>query len=250
MVNKNIVIFILLFTLASPLPLFARTYAKKNNSSPVVISTEEAQDLSTITVSGTGESTGSDPDLANLSITVTTKGETAKEATSKNASTTQNILSILSILGIPKKDIETTGFNVNPDYEFSGGTSRIKGYVATNTLSVEVISSRVGEVIDSVTEEDVSVNGIGFKLNEENSRKKQSEALENAVKEARQKAEAIAKAAGVTIIGIKSISEGGSFGGITPFQTGLADASSVKTEILPGEIMATTSVNISFIISN
>lgn len=246
---KSITVFILVISFVIPLPLFARTYAKKGDSSPVVISTEEAQDLSTITVTGSGKSTGSDPDLADLSITITTKGKSAKEATSKNASTTQSILSILSSLGIPKKDIETTGFNVSPDFDFSGGTSKIVGYIATNSLSVEVISSRVGEVIDSVTEEDVSVSGIGFKLNEENSKKKQNEALENAVKEARLKAEAIAKAASVNIIGIKSISES-SFTGIVPFQAGLAEASSVKTEIIPGEITLTTSVSISFIISD
>lgn len=249
MSNKKLLVFITVILLLIPLPLSARNYTKKGDSSPVVISTEEAIDLSTITVTGSGKSTGSDPDLANLSITISTKGKTAKEATSKNASTSQSVLNILSSIGIPKKDIETTGFNVSIDYDFINGESKIVGYIATNALQVEVIASKVGEVIDSVTEEDVSIGGIGYKLNVENSKKKQNEALENAVKEARGKAEAIAKAAGVNIIGIKSINESFSVG-IVPFQTGIAEATTPKTEIIPGEITASASVSISFIIDD
>ena len=201
-----LVVIVCLLIVQIPLNSFAQNRNKKASENISVISSSESE-LSTVSVSGIGKSSSQEPDLAEFSITIRTEDKTAQGATSKNADLSQKILNTLESKGIPKSDIKTASFSVNPEFDFKDGESKIIGYVATNVLSVESVASAVGSIIDSVTTEDVSVGGINFKLKEENQIKKEKEALENAVKDARTKADIISMAAGVSIIGVKSISE-------------------------------------------
>lgn len=241
------VLLLVMFFLIGQLPLnsIANSGYRKGSENISVISSSESE-LSTISVTGFGKSSSQEPDIANFSITIRTEDKTAAGATSKNAELSQKILGILASNGVPKSDITTSGFSVNLEFDFKDGKSEIIGYVATNVLSIEVPADNVGGIIDAVTVEDVSIGGISFKLKEENQNKKITEALANAVKDAKTKADAIAMAAGVSIIGIKSISESASF---SPFdRSTFLGAAGASTEILPEDITVTAQVSVSYIL--
>lgn len=246
--NKIFLILLTLVYILFPCGSFASERYKKTGGSPQGASSNSFsgdESLSTLVVSGFGESEEAKPDIGQVSLTIRTEEKTAAKASSENARITQNVLGVLAGLGIPKDDIETTSFNISPDFKFDNGKSTIIGYVAINSLSVEVQVDKVGTLIDSVTAtEDISLGSINFRLNKENSTKKLNEALTKAVQNARDKADTIAKAAGVKVGDVKNISES-SGTGIIPFsKAGFAEASA--TEIIPGEISVSASVSVTY----
>lgn len=207
-------------------------------------------DLSTLSVSGSGEVKTS-PDIASISIGVQTKGKTAAEAVSANSSSSQKLLDTLRLAGIAEKDIQTSSISVYPIYKNSpqgyDDQNTITGYQANNQLTATIRKiADVGKIIDSISlAGNYSISGINFSLDNDDSF--QAEALRKAVSDARKKADAVAKAAGVTISGVKNINVDSY--GAPKFFGGVADASaSAPTQVLPGDVSVSASVNIQYLI--
>ena len=68
-----------------------------------------------ITIDGTGEVTAK-PDMAIINSGVTTQGATAREALDANTTAMGELIAALKASGIEARDIQTSGFSVNPDY--------------------------------------------------------------------------------------------------------------------------------------
>lgn len=165
----------------------------------------------TITVTGEAQ-VAADPDMATISIGVTTQALSAKAALDANSTALQSVLSKLKASEIEPKDIQTTGLSVNPQFDYnntSGGTQKITGYVASNSVVVAVRKlDTLGGTLDAVVTEGANtLNGISFGLQDPGP--KQDEARKAAVTEAARRARLYADAAGVALGKVVSINEQG-----------------------------------------
>ena len=107
-------------TLASASPAFAQSSAI-----PVTPS---------IVTSGTAEGKVT-PDRAAIMVNVQTRAATAAAAASENARRTTAVLDALGKLGLPKSQLSTEGYSVQPEMVYgSGQAPRVTGYVVTNTV--------------------------------------------------------------------------------------------------------------------
>ena len=202
---------------------------------------------STLLVTGTGE-VKAKPDKATITIEVSTRGKTANEAVSSNATLAQKLLNTLVKSGIAEKDIQTLNVNVFPVYKdkpnFQPVDSVIIGYEATNSLIATVRKiNDVGNTIDLIVSiGDYTIQGIAFAL--ENDKSPKGEALKDAVADALEKAQIVTESAGTAIKGIKKISVDNNF-----VSSGLLAATSKdSTPILPGDLTVSASVSIEYII--
>jgi uncharacterized protein len=135
------------------------------------------------------------PDRAEITIGVTTRANTAAEASARNASQSTEVLKAMeTALGSAGK-VKTTGFSINAQYDYSNNHApKLTGYECSNTVLVTVDDlSRVGKVIDAATASGANnINGIAFTLRDDSGPR--AEALAAAAVKARANAEAIAKA--------------------------------------------------------
>jgi uncharacterized protein len=169
-----------------------------------------ADSLGQITVTGEA-SVQVVPDLATVSLGVTTIGATASEALSANSAAVTAIIARLGQAGIEAKDIQTSNLSLNPNYYSSDGSvaPQIQNYMASNMVTVTVRKlDSAGSVLDAAVQDGANtLNGLGFGLTDP--RPAQDTARKNAVADARAKATLLAEAAGVHLGAIVSITEGG-----------------------------------------
>lgn len=168
----------------------------------------------TVSVEGRGEVAAA-PDMAFITSGVTTQGATAREALDANTAAMTELLETLKADGIEARDIQTSGFSVNPNYVYtderdeSGYTKppKIEGYQVSNTVTVTLRDLEVlGTILDkSVDVGANTINGISFSVADPS--ELLDEARKSAFDNARAKAEIYADAAGSSLEEIVSISE-------------------------------------------
>lgn len=154
-----------------------------------------------IVTSATGEARVT-PDRAHVLIGVQTRAATAAQAGADNATRTRAVIDAIKARGIPAAQIGTSEYNLYPEYDNreppreGPQTPRVIGYVANNTVRVEVRQlNQVGAVIDAALAAGANmVNTIQFFASNVDAARRT--ALGEAVGRARADAEALAKAAG------------------------------------------------------
>ena len=209
------------------------------------------------TVTGNGQATIKVmPDLVRVHFNVETRGETSKEATENNSLIVDKLITELVKNGFERKQIETTNFNVYPDYIWDEGKREDNGYVATHSVRVEISAGsieKIGEVVDSGVNAGAGVSYISFELSQELQNKYKAEALKLAAEDAKIKAEAIAGGLGQKIG--KLVSTSGNDFNYHPWRVyesagaSTMDAALVKSEatnIQPGEQEVSASVTAVF----
>jgi uncharacterized protein YggE len=181
-----------------------------------------------ITVTGTGTVT-SVPNEAEFSLGLQTKGATAREALAANSEKMARVLAALESAGVDKSDIKTQDISVSPSYAEEG---QVDGYTAGNSVSVKIHGlSNAGKVLDAAS--NAGANEIyGPSLSRSDQDELQGKALRDAVGDAREKAEALANAAGVELGSVTAITEGSS-GGPEPYFA--ADARAMAEKAVPIE---------------
>lgn len=179
------------------------------------------------------------PDMAWLTVGVQTRAQTAQEAQNQNNQQMANVIAALKGKGIAEQDIQTTGVSLNPFYERE---QTVTGYIATNSVRVRVANiAAVGELLDAAIAAGANqAGGVQFGLSNEAPLHQQ--ALAEATKDARAKADALAKAIGVTITGIEAVVEETGGGPIVPVAE-MAQAAT-RTPIEPGELSIRAQVRV------
>ncbi len=166
--------------------------------------------LRTISVSGEGTAT-SPPDMASISTGVVTQAATARQALTANNVAMDRILSALKKYKIADKDIQTSNFNVQPEYDRGQrgqpAEPRIVGYRVSNQVMVRVRNlPTLGEVMDALVEAGSNqFSGVSFGVDDPTGVLNQ--ARNRAIADARSRAELYAQAAGVRVGKVISISE-------------------------------------------
>lgn len=206
-----------------------------------------------ITIEGRGEVTAA-PDMAQINSGVTTQGETAREALDANTAAMAELIAELKASGIEARDIQTSGFAVNPNYVYSderdaNGYSlppKINGYQVSNTVTVTIRAlDTLGAVLDkSVTIGANTVNGVTFGVADPS--ELFNEARKAAFADARTKAELYATAAGGRLDDIESISETQGFNSPQPvaMYSMRAEAASADVPVEGGELTFSINVNV------
>ncbi|MEM9765443.1 MAG: SIMPL domain-containing protein, partial [Pseudomonadota bacterium] len=94
--------------------------------------------MRTITVQGTGESVAV-PDMASISLGVTTEGRSAAHALEQNSRAMTTVIEVLGEAGIEPRDIATSSVSLSPVYDQrpnQQGRREIRGYRASNQVRV------------------------------------------------------------------------------------------------------------------
>jgi uncharacterized protein YggE len=174
----------------------------------------------TIVVSGTGEVSAS-PDIARLFISVQEEKKTAKEAQTEATKKSDAIIAYLKTAGVDDKDVKTTNYSVYPQYDYTQGICTqfscppgrqvLRGYQVDQTIEVKVRDlDSVGKILEGVTTAGATnISGPNFGFDEDD--KLQNDARAEAITDAKQKAEVLAKQLGVRIVGVASFSENGNY---------------------------------------
>jgi uncharacterized protein len=162
----------------------------------------------TITVTGEAEVKGV-PDQAVLTAGVESTGTTADAALAANRRAMNNVFATLKRQGIPDKSIQTSDFNISPQYETGNhNRQRIVGYQASNNVEITIDdTSKLGASIDALVASGAnSMGGVSFTIRDPKPLLKQ--ARDAAVKDAMDRAETYARAAGLSVGPVVQLSEG------------------------------------------
>ncbi|WP_286821503.1 SIMPL domain-containing protein [Mitsuokella sp. UBA4253] len=206
----------------------------------------------TLSVDGQGTGTAA-PDMATVTIGVTTQGKDAAKAQNDNAWVSNQIQAAVRGLGIAEKDIQTRNYSFYPNYSTDKDhRNEVTGYTVNNSVIVVVRDIKLtGKVIDAALSNGANeINSLDFSASDTKAVRKV--ALLNAVQDARDKADIIAKGLGKRIVGIQNVSE--STGYIETRRFGgnmlMAVAKDAATPIAPGSLSLTANVHIDFILSD
>ncbi|WP_274654961.1 SIMPL domain-containing protein [Paenibacillus humicola] len=166
---------------------------------------------STITVSGSGDVKVT-PDVAYVSVAVDSRAASAKEAQAANAKQFGALENVLYTKhNMDPKDVQTTGFVVQPVYTYNDkdGTNKITGYTATHSIQITMRDlAGIGQLLDELSSAGANrVDGVRFDTEKQDQYELQ--ALDDAMNHAKAKADALAKAAGRQVKGVVSITQNG-----------------------------------------
>jgi uncharacterized protein YggE len=140
------------------------------------------------------------PDEASVYITIEERAQTAKEANNKASLDTEKLLALFYAIGIEKRDIQTSGISVNPEYDWSKDKQTLKGYLAYESITVKTKDfDKVLNIIDAAIEANATVPGINFEISQERENEYKAQALTKAGEDAKNKASAIAASQGKRI---------------------------------------------------
>src|SRR4051812_7456337 len=142
------------------------------------------------------------PDRVWVTIAAESRAENPREAQRANADAMKAVLDKLKALGLPADAIRTSGYDLQPQFDYVNGRQSLREYLARNTVEVRVDDvSRAGEVLDAaVGSGATSVSGVRFDLKDRSGAER--EALKKAVTDARGRADAAAAGAGMRVEGV------------------------------------------------
>ncbi|PIN78188.1 hypothetical protein COV15_00075 [Candidatus Woesearchaeota archaeon CG10_big_fil_rev_8_21_14_0_10_34_12] len=160
----------------------------------------------TITTSGSAE-TKIMPDLAVVYLNIQSINKSAEDAKNRIAVIRDDVMTSLIKLGLERKNIETEQYSIYPNYDWASGKQDITGYTATQTIKVSTKDfNNVGKIVDAVVDDGALVSYINFELSLEKQNENKAVQLEEATKDARKKADAIAAGLGKKVVGVVSVS--------------------------------------------
>ncbi|MDN3277675.1 SIMPL domain-containing protein [Frankia sp. RB7] len=201
-------------------------------------------------ISVSGEATVSAaPDLAQIDAGVANDAKTAKEASDANNAAMGKVLLALKGAGIAEKDYQTSRLSLQPQYgqNKSTGASPVVGFRASNRVTVKIRDvTKVAGIIDTLVGAGANdIGNISFEVTQAS--KLLDDAREQAVADARRKAEIYARATGVTLGAPLSVSEGSA--PMPLFKGRMAAAPmAAPAAVAPGEETLSVTVNVSWAI--
>lgn len=193
------------------------------------------------------------PDKASFTTEVLATASTAQDAQDQGTQAVDAVLALLEEKGVDEKNIQTSYANVSPIYDWSTNTERITGYEMRTSITVsDVAIEEVGGLMQAC----IGAGATGFSgpsYYASNYDEAYLQALNDAIAASRVKAEGIAKAAGVRLGQVVSVTEGYEN---TAYRAKSNDATTVMVEeagsaldIAPGEVGIDAEVTVCYAIS-
>jgi uncharacterized protein YggE len=198
-------------------------------------------------ISATGEVTRV-PDLAIISAGVATRSATASGAIQQAATRMARVREALRQAGIADRDIQTSNISLNPDYVYANNQPpKLNGYSASNQLNVRFRDiANSGKILDALVAEGANqINGPNLTIDKPEAAL--DEARARAVVAARARAELYARALGMRVVKVVSVSESGGYVPPMPPMIMRAERSqAADSKIDPGEQKLQVSVAMTF----
>jgi uncharacterized protein YggE len=167
--------------------------------------TSDSSDVAKITAIGSGTSTAT-PDLLTVQLGIHTEGASAAATLDENNLRTQQLLDSAHSQGIDPKDIQTSYVSVGPRYDDKGN---VNGYAADDTFTVKLRDlDTAGAALDSFAQlagDFIRVQGVSYSVSDETAA--MNEARGDAVAKAKAQAASMAKAAGLSLGRLMTITE-------------------------------------------
>lgn len=192
-------------------------YTKVFGPIPFYINSTNTTKTDLFSSSGEGVATAV-PDQATIYVGVTKTANTVQDAQKQVNTIASKLISGLKKLGIKDKDIKTTNYSVNPNYNgprpliMEEGVSdsvssgfpvpgRASGYEVTQNIEVKVKPiENINKVIDTATADGANlVSGVNFTFSDDLQKKLEQQATKEAVDDAKQKAQTLSNASGIRL---------------------------------------------------
>lgn len=192
------------------------------------------------------------PDVATIRAGVVNQGADAAGALAANANAMTRVLAGLKAAGIAQRDIATANVQLSPQYRYQENQPPvITGYQATNSVTIRFRDiARAGKVLDALVAQGANqIEGPNLSIGEPDAAL--DEARTDAVKRARARADLYARAAGLRVLRIVSITEAGQDAGgpgQPPMLMARAMAMKADTPIVAGEKDITATLQVRFLL--
>lgn len=174
-----------------------------------------AENVLTVQATGTAENV---PNLAYVMLGIQVEAKaTAEQATDDLAKKGNAVLDAMKKLGIAEADLKTQNISVQPSYDYADGRQMLRGYVGSQQLEVKLRDTNMsGDVIARATEAGANqIGGVSFKSDDPEAQ--QLAAEQDAIANARTKAEDLADALGVSLGKVKNYSAQQNYGSPMPY---------------------------------
>jgi uncharacterized protein YggE len=238
----------LLFAGALSIGAFTMNASAQNATQDSGMATTMSRDGTLLSVSAQAESKRV-PDVATISAGVVTQAADANGAMRANAAQMDKVMAQIKAAGVADRDIQTSGVNLNPQYKYvENQNPTIIGYQASNNVNLKIRDiGKLGKVLDSLVASGANqINGPAFEIDQPEPA--YDEARRAALDKAQARAQMYAKALGMQVRRIVSISEGGGFHPPVPMPM-MARAQAkgeADTTISPGETTLSVDLDVVF----
>ncbi|WP_425288449.1 SIMPL domain-containing protein [Sphingomonas gellani] len=194
------------------------------------------------------------PDLATIRAGVVTQSATAAAALSDNAARMSKVLAALRGAGVAPRDIATSNVNLSPQYRYAENQPPVvTGYQATNSVSIRFRDiAKSGRILDALVAQGANqIDGPNLSIDDPDAAL--DEARGDAVKRAQARAALYARAAGLSVVRIVSITEAGQDAGgperpPVVFSARAMAAPAPQTDIVPGEKQVGVTLSVRFLL--
>jgi uncharacterized protein len=165
----------------------------------------QSQERMLRTVTVTGQSTEKIPaTIAQVQLGVEAQGTTAQQVQQEVATRSAAVVALLKSRNVDK--LQTTGINLNPQYNYNNGKQTLTGYQASNTVSFRVPTAQAGTIMDDAVKAGASrIDSISFTASDTAISDAQKMALRKATQDAQEQAKAVLSALGLTAKEVVSI---------------------------------------------
>jgi uncharacterized protein YggE len=148
------------------------------------------------------------PDRVTVSLGVETTNNTANAALAANSKIMNLVLDRLKAAGVKDNETSTSSFIISPNYNYSlPSLSRITGFTVSNSMQIQSTNiNNTSKWIDvAIAAGANTVDSIDFALSDKKLEGTKNSLMRQAIQDARAKADIVASAAGVKVVGIRSI---------------------------------------------
>jgi uncharacterized protein len=210
----------------------------------------------TLSLIGTATTTVK-PDKVTVSLGVETTNKTADAALAANSKIMNQVLDRLKAAGVRDNETSTSSFSISPNYNYSQPSSTasiITGFTVSNSIEIEStdINSTSKWIDTAIAAGANTVDRINFALSDKKLQETKTSLVKQAMQDARAKADIVASAAGVKVVGISSINLNELAIQPPPSPVPMAKqslaAEATPTPIMSGQEEVTTNIDVIFLI--
>ena len=217
---------------------------------PVILQTPLTNVAATTSYFNPGVITGGDatvskrPDIAYINVGVEAQASSASQAQKDLATLANKLIAKAKSLGIPDKEINTSGYSVGPIYSNDG--RNITGYQAGISLNLKWHNvDNVGTALDGLVQQGGATRiSVSFGLNDPKAA--QAEARSQAIADAKSRATAMAKAAGVQLGQVLRITDQTTVSRPPMYELAPVARAADSTTVPVGELEVTVQVEVDF----
>lgn len=185
------------------------------------------------------------PDSATISFTVSKTAAALSDAQNQANTFTNTIVADVKKIGIGEKDIKTSNYNSSPDYTMPmRGGQTITGYTVSESVTITLTNiTKANSVIDTITKDGAeNISGPNLAFLQSTQDALTQKARLQAIADAKNKAQALASAAGIRLGRVINIQENSVPFPIRPMML----KTDGPTQVNPGENTITETVTLSY----